>query len=91
MNRGLALPEVNVQPRKVLGPTEISVNKLITLAKKNDLIDFLDLTGFREIERQVRNENGGKFKLGEMKKYILNQDLGDQQLQLDYMIYIQKE
>lgn len=35
-------------------------------------MDFLELTGFREVERQVCNENGGKFKLSEMKKYILN-------------------
>ena len=72
MNRGLPLPEVNVTPRKILGPTEIGVNKLIAFAKKDDLMDFLELTGFREIERQVKNENGGKFKLRDMKKYILN-------------------
>ena len=55
-----------------MGPTEIGVNKLIAFAKKDDLMDFLELSGFREIERQVKNENGGKFKLGDMKKYILN-------------------
>ena len=66
-----SLPQVNVRERRILGPQEIPVSKLMSLAKKDDLMDFLELTGFREIEHQLKVENDGKFKLSDMKKYIL--------------------
>jgi len=40
------------------------------MAKKDDLLDFLELTSFREIKRQIKVNNNGKFKLTNMKKFI---------------------
>jgi len=71
MNRNeTPLPNVKVQEKKILGPQEIPIVKLLSMAKKDDLLDFLELTSFREIERQIKANNAGKFKVSEMKRWI---------------------
>jgi len=44
------LPNVNLKEKKIYSPQEIPVVKLLSMAKKDDLLDFLDLTSFQEIE-----------------------------------------
>ena len=40
------------------------------MAKKDDLLDFLELTSFKKIEQQIKANNTSKFKVSEMKRWI---------------------
>jgi len=66
----MPLLNINLKEKKIYSPQEIPIMKLLSMAKKDDLLDFLDLTSFWEIEQQIKAQNDGKFKVSEMKKYI---------------------
>ena len=59
-----------MQKKKILGPQEIPIVKLLSMAKKDDLLDFLELTSFKKIEQQIKANNTSKFKVSEMKRWI---------------------
>ena len=65
------LPIVKVNPRKVSQPGEILVDKILKWATKDDLIDFMGLDQFRNVEKHIKDTNEGKFKLSLLKDFIM--------------------
>mgnify|MGYP007061243875 CR=1 FL=1 len=64
------LSNINVKQKKIYSPQEISVLKLLLIVKRDNLLNFLNLTSFQEIKQQIKVQNNGKFKVCKMKKYI---------------------
>jgi len=60
---GDILPFVKVSQKQLLGPDQLSDDKLLAIAKKDDLLDFLGLDQFRGIER------AGKWRQIQLEKH----------------------
>lgn len=67
---GDLLPQVKVNPRIILTPDKTNIEKILSLAKKDDLLDFLGLDRYRNIEKTVKDANDGKFTIKNVKDLI---------------------
>ena len=67
---GDILPQVKVSQRVALTPDKTNIEKILSMAKKDDILDFLGLEKFRAFEKAVKEANGGKFSIKNLKDLI---------------------